>query len=111
MPDDDRKRAALRALTDRVRNGKGEASAELRALAFDNNGLPPPLDALMAKVAEDASQVTDTDLAAALASGHTEDQIFELVVCAAVGESTRLYDAGLAALAEATAEENPADAS
>jgi len=33
----------------------------------------------------------------------TEDQIFELVICAAVGQSTRLYEAGLAGLAEATA--------
>ena len=41
-------------------------------------------------------------MAAAKASGCTEDQIFELVVCAAVGQSTRLYEAGLAALAEAT---------
>ena len=32
----------------------------------------------------------------------SEDQLFELVVCAAVGQSTRLYEAGLAVLAEAT---------
>jgi alkylhydroperoxidase/carboxymuconolactone decarboxylase family protein YurZ len=45
--------------------------------------------------------VTDGDVAAALAAGFTEDQLFELMLCAAVGESSRLYQAGLAALAEA----------
>jgi hypothetical protein len=35
-------------------------------------------------------------------SGFSEDQLFELVIAAAVGQSTRLYEAGLAALAEAT---------
>jgi hypothetical protein len=39
----------------------------------------------------------------AKASGFSEDQLFELVICAAVGQSARLYEAGLAALAEATA--------
>lgn len=34
----------------------------------------------------------------------SEDQIFELVVCAAIGESTRQYESALEALAEATAD-------
>jgi hypothetical protein len=42
-----------------------------------------------------------------MASGCTEDQVFELVICAAVGQSARLYEAGLAALAEATVEGRP----
>jgi hypothetical protein len=103
--DEDKKRAAHLALVDRVLHGEGKASAEQRARAFNNDGLAPPLDALIDKVAERPAQVTDADLAAAKASGCTEDQIFELVICAAVGQSTRLYEAGLAALAEATATE------
>ena len=98
----DKKRAAQRALVDRVLNGEGNASAEQRARAFRNEGLSPPLDVLIGKVADRPTQVTEEDLAAATASGCTEDQVFELVVCAAVGQSARLYDAGLAALAEAT---------
>jgi alkylhydroperoxidase family enzyme len=104
VPDDDKKRAAHRALVDRILNGEGRASAEQRARAFGNDGLPPPLDALIGKVARWPGQVTEADLAAAKASGCGEDQLFELVVCAAVGQSTRLYEAGLAALAEATDE-------
>jgi hypothetical protein len=103
----DKKRAAHQALVDRVLNGEGRASAELRARAFAGDGLSPPLDALIGKVALRPAQVTEEDLAAVKAAGHTEDELFELVVCAAVGVSARLYDAGLAALAEAIVEERP----
>ena len=104
---EDNKRAAHRALEDRILNGEGRASPEQRARAFGNAGLAPPLDGLLGKVATRPAQVTDADFAAARAAGVTEDELFELVVCAAVGQSTRLYDAGLAALADATAgEEN-----
>jgi alkylhydroperoxidase/carboxymuconolactone decarboxylase family protein YurZ len=107
VPDDDKKRAAHQALVDRVLNGEGRASAEQRAQAFNNDGLPPPLDALIGKVATRPTQVTEGDFAAAVASGLSEDQLFELVVCAAVGQSARQYEAGLAALAEATADRGP----
>jgi hypothetical protein len=103
VPDEEKKRAAHRALVDRVLNGEGRASAEQRARAFRNDGLSPPLDALMGKVATRPAQVTEADFAAAKASGISEDQLFELVVCAAVGQSARLYEAGLMALAEAIA--------
>jgi hypothetical protein len=103
MPDEaDKKRAAHRALVDRVLNGEGKASPEQRARAFSNDGVTPPLQALISKVATRPAQVTDADFAAAKASGFTEDQLFELVIAAAVGQSARLYEAGLAALAEAT---------
>jgi alkylhydroperoxidase family enzyme len=105
--DEDEKRAAHRALVDRVLNGEGRASAEERARAFAGGGLSPPLDALIRKVVDRPAQVTGTDLAAAKTSGCTEDQLFELVVCAAVGRSARLYEAGLAALAEAIVEGRP----
>ena len=109
MPDT--KQAAQRAMVDRILNGEGKASAQQRAHAFNNDGLSPPLDVLIAKVADRPTQVTDADLATALASGYTEDQVFELVICAAVGQSSRLYEAGLAALAEATADGRPDHAS
>jgi len=103
MPDEaDKKQAAHRALVDRVLNGEGRASPEQRARALSNQDVPAPLQALISKVATRPAQVTDADFAAAKASGFTEDQIFELVIAAAVGQSARLYEAGLAALAEAT---------
>jgi hypothetical protein len=101
VPDEDRKRAAHRSLVDRVLTAEGRTSPERRAQAFGNDGLPPPLDALIDKVVTAPAQVSDADLAAAKAAGCTEDELFELVICAAVGQSARLYEAGLAALAEA----------
>jgi len=109
MPDD-KKRAAHQALVDRILHGEGRASAERRARAFANEGLSPPLDALVGKVAARPTQVTEADFAAAKAAGDSEDQLFELVICAAVGQSARMYEAGLAALAEATGNAGPDDA-
>lgn len=106
MPDEDRKRAAFRALVDRVLNGEGRASREQRAGAFGNAGVPPALQPLIGKVVTKPAQVTDADFAAAKAAGFSEDQLFELVISAAVGQSGRLYDAGLAALTAALGEED-----
>jgi alkylhydroperoxidase family enzyme len=102
---EDSKRAAYRALEDRILKGEGRASPERRARAFGNAGLRQPLDGLLGKVATRPTQVTDADFAAARAAGFSEDELFELVICAAVGQSARLYDAGLAALADAVAGE------
>jgi hypothetical protein len=103
-----KKRAAHRALRDRILNGEGRASPDERARAFSNAGLAQPLDELLGKVATRPTQVTDADFAAARAAGFSEDELFELVICAAVGQSARLYDAGLAALADAVAGEEDA---
>jgi alkylhydroperoxidase family enzyme len=108
--DREKKRAAHAALVDRILNGDGRASEDQRARAFRNVGLSPPLDALIDAVATRPTQVTEADFAASKAAGYSEDQLFELVVCAAVGQSTRLYEAGLAALAEATGNGRPDNA-
>jgi hypothetical protein len=109
--DEDKKRAAHRALVDRILNGEGRSSPEQRARAFTGSDIgPPPLDALIGKVATTPAQVTDADFAAAKAAGFSEDQLFELVICAAVGQSDRLYEAGLAALEEAAVNREADDA-
>lgn len=105
MPAEDKKRTAQQALQDRILRGAGRTSPDQRVRAFNNAGLPEPLHTLLRKVATQPTRVTDADLAAAKASGYTEDQIFELVICAAVGQSARQYEAGLAALADALADE------
>jgi alkylhydroperoxidase family enzyme len=104
MPAEDAKRSIHRQLVDRIRHGPGRAPADQRAAAFDNAELPEALRPLIDKVAVRSAQVIDADFATALEAGFTDDQLFELVVCAAVGEATRQYDAGLAALAAAGAD-------
>ena len=92
---------ARKALVSRILEGDGKASHALRRAAFDSGELAQPLSALIRNFARHAYQVTDEDIAAARASGLSEDQIFELLVCAAVGQATRQYDTALAALVEA----------
>lgn len=103
MAADDHKRSMHRALVDSVLGGSGEASPDQRTCAFDNTGLPEQVQSLVDKVATRSWQITDSDLGAARAASFSDDQIFELIICAAVGESTRQYQAGLAALGAAVA--------
>src|SRR5262249_2814719 len=93
-----------RALLARILEGDGRAPLAQRRAAFDNAGLSEPLSTLIDKVAKHAYKVTDEDIAAASKSGLTEDQIFEIVVCAAVGQATRQYETAVAALEAATEE-------
>jgi alkylhydroperoxidase family enzyme len=95
---------ARKALVRRILEGDGKASHAQRRAAFDNTSLAKPLITLIDKVTKHAYQVTDEDIAAARASGLSEDQIFEMVVCAAVGQASRQYDKALAALEAATKE-------
>jgi hypothetical protein len=85
-------------LVERVLNGPGVTSAGARRAAFDNRGVDPRAEALIGKVARNAWKVTDADVADATAAGLTEDEIFELTVCAAIGQSTRQLQSALDAL-------------
>ena len=93
---------ARKALVTGILEGDGKASRAYRRAAFDNARLAEPWSSLCNKIAERAHEVTDADIAAARASGLTEDQIFEILVCAAVGQSTRQYETAIAALYAAT---------
>jgi hypothetical protein len=98
-------RQARRAVVARILDGDGRASHAQRRAAFNNTGLAEPLSTLIDKVARHAYTVTDEDIVAVVATGLSEDQIFEIVVCAAIGQATRQYDAALAALEAATGKE------
>ncbi len=91
-------RPLQRALVERILGDRGAASRQLRLAAFNDAGLDEPLRTLVGKVALNAYKVTDEDIAAARAAGLSENQIYEIVVCAAVGQATRQYESGLAAL-------------
>jgi hypothetical protein len=93
---------ARNRLVARILEGNGMASPAQRRAAFDKAGLAEPLRPLIDKVARYAYKVTDADINAARVSGLSEDEIFELVVCAAVGQATRQYDTARAALEAAT---------
>ena len=105
MLPEDRKRTAHKAVVTRVLEGDGRASRAQRLAAFENAELAEPLRTLIDKVATQPTRVTDEDIAAVLASGTSEDQLFELVVCAAIGQATRQYETALEALDEAMTDE------
>ena len=86
------------ALLKRILEGEGNAPRTQRRAAFDIADLAEPLRTLAHQVAMQSWKVTERDIAAARAAGHTEDQVFELVVCAAVGQANRQYETAMAAL-------------
>jgi alkylhydroperoxidase family enzyme len=98
-------REARNALARRILEGAGKASPSVRRAAFNNSSLAQPLSALVDKVARRPYSVTDEDITAATVSGLSEDQVFEIVVCAAIGQATRQYGTALAALEAATGKE------
>lgn len=93
-------------LVARVLDGDGRAPRAWRRAAFDAAG---PEDrgvrTLVEKVATRPTQVTDDDFGAAARAGLSADQVWELIICAAIGESSRQYEGALEAVA--AAEEPP----
>jgi hypothetical protein len=93
---------ARKAVIERALSGDGRASRQMRKAAFDQQDVPDSVRALLAKVANHPYKVSDEDIAAAKAAGISEDELFELAVCAALGQASRQHDHALAALAAAT---------
>jgi hypothetical protein len=89
---------AHKTLVERVLDSEGTAARIDRRAAFDNAGLSKLTGTLIDMVVCHANAVIDADIAVVRASGISEDQIFELVICAAIGQATRQYDTALAAL-------------
>ena len=90
--------AALRdAVLNNVLNGPAESEPSLRQAAADGAGVPPDLQALVDKIHNHAYRVTDDDVAR-LQAKYSDDQLFEVVVSAALGASRRRLLAGLRAL-------------
>jgi alkylhydroperoxidase family enzyme len=87
------------ATRDAVVDGPGTTDAALRRQVAA--GQPPvELAALVQKIFDHAYRVTDDDVNA-LRAHYSEEQLFELMVAAAVGASERRLQAALAALESA----------
>jgi hypothetical protein len=96
----DRHEAARRRLEDAVLRGDGFLEGALRAAIATGGDLPADLQPLVAKVKGEAYRVTDADLDA-LRLRYNEDQIFEIVVSAALGAGLARIEAFRAALEKA----------
>ena len=86
--------------------GDGKASPERRQASYENDqpSLPPAAAALIDKVVRYAYKVADDDVAAAKAAGLSEEELFALAVCAAIGAASRQLDAARAAIKAADVE-------
>jgi hypothetical protein len=94
------KRLAIEAA---VLRGPGKTTSVLREAAAgghesDRSALPEELRVLVTKVHEHAYRITDADLDA-LRGRYDEDQLFEIIVAAAVGAARHRFQAGQRALA------------
>lgn len=73
-----------------------------RSAAATGGPLPEPWESYAATVRDAAYRVTDSDIDRLKAAGHSDDEIFEITVSAAVGAALRSLDAGLRATVGST---------
>jgi len=93
--------AALRTRTvERVLDGPALTSSTLRHAAADRGELPSELRTLIDKIHNHAYRVTNEDITR-LQATYDDDQLFEIIVSAALGASGQRLAAGLRALEEA----------
>ncbi len=80
--------------------GTGDTDPAIRRAAAEGKGVPAELQALVDKIHRHAYKVTDEDFAR-LRAEYEDDQLFEVVVSAALGASRNRLLAGLEALDDA----------
>lgn len=61
--------------------------------------VPETLAPLVVKIVRHAYRVTDADIAGARAAGHSEDELFDVIVAAALGAGLARRERGLGAIA------------
>ncbi len=92
--------AGVTYLVDRITRGPGRTSAADRKAAVKGR-IEGRLTAYLDQVRYAPTSITDADVAALLASGHSDDELFELTVASALGAAVERAEAGLAAIAGA----------
>jgi AhpD family alkylhydroperoxidase len=82
------------ALRHAVLDAPATTTRTLRQAAATGDGLVEPWQSYTALVRDASYRITDADITHLKTAGHTEDEIFELTVAAAVGAALRSFDAG-----------------
>ena len=85
----------MQSLTETMLSGPGQLAPEVRKAAASGRGVPEVLASYVGKVARHAYKVTDGDVQALREAGYTEDQIFELTACTALGSALLRLEQGL----------------
>lgn len=101
--------AVLRSHGDAPVDLRGHVEAFSARVAGRRTGepeiLPPGVRELVEKIARNANDVSDEDFARLLHEGYSEDALFEIVVCAAVGVGAARFERVMEALRNAPAED------
>lgn len=92
--------ADVEYLKRRIAHGPGRSTADDRTAVIEDRYVGP-LSAYLDKVRFAPTSITDAEVAALRSSGHSDDELFELTVAAALGASFERLETGLAAIAEA----------
>ena len=84
-------------------NAPGDTPESVRRAVLEHaagarDGVPPALTRYVDMVARHAYRLTNEDVAALEAAGHSDDSIFEITVAAAVGAALHRLERGMAAL-------------
>lgn len=95
---EDRFAALLEQVHAAVLGAPGESDRATRELAMKGDGATPELTAFLQRIQRHAYRVTDEEVAALQASGHSDDLLFELIAGAALGAAVVRLEAGLAAM-------------
>lgn len=94
---DDPHKEARERIEASVLRGPGRSDAALRQAAAAGRDVPPELAGLVERIHRHAYRVTDEEMAA-LRGRFSEDELFEVVVAAALGAARHRLEAALQAL-------------
>lgn len=94
----DRFTALVEQVKAAVLGAPGESDRAARERAMKGEGATPALTAFLQRVKRHAYRVTDEEVDALRASGHSDDLLFELLLGAALGASLERLEAGLGAM-------------
>jgi hypothetical protein len=75
------------ALRQAIQMRSAMSSGTVGSVARVSTDVPSELHELVDKIADRATEVTDEDFAVLSARGYTVDQLYEIVLCAAIGPS------------------------
>jgi AhpD family alkylhydroperoxidase len=93
---------AVKNLRHAVLEAPATTDPALRTAAATGGPLPEPWQSYATTVRDASYKITDTDIDRLVAAGHTEEEIFEVTVAAAVGAAVHGFDAGRRTLAHKT---------
>src|SRR5262245_39102462 len=94
---DDAYRSKVKELKEAVRSGPGTLDPAVRQIASLAAELSHALGPYVQKVAKHAYKVTDEDITVLHQAGYSDDQIFEVMVSAALGAGLVRLKSGLSA--------------